>query len=49
MKPGQIYATVRKLARMAGVSIGVKDLRLARYVGEVYGFEPAAIPAAVAA
>ncbi len=49
MKPGQVYATVRKLARMAGVSIGVKDLRLDRYAGEVYGFGAARIAVAVAA
>lgn len=49
MKPSHVYTTIRRLARMAGVKIGVRDLRLARYAGEAFGFEPARIPAAVAA
>jgi len=34
---------------MLGENIKVQDLRRARYVGEVYGFEPVRIPDAVAA
>ena len=49
MKTGCIYAVIRRLARMLGENIRVQDLRRARYAGEVYGFEPVRIPAAVAA
>jgi len=44
-----VYSTVRRLARLAGVRVGVKDLRRGRYIAEVLGFSPAYITAVVAA
>ena len=44
-----VYSTVRRLARLAGVRVGVKDLRRGRYIAEVLGFCPAYITAFVAA
>ena len=49
LRPGSVYGIVGRLARLAGVSIGIKDLRLARYAAEAFGFQPAYIPAALAA
>ena len=49
LQHSSVYGTVRRLARLAGVRVGVKDLRQGRYVAEVLGFSPAFIAAGVAA
>lgn len=48
LKHASAYGMVRRLARLVGVKIGVKDLRRARYAAEVFEFEPA-FPQTVAA
>lgn len=50
LKASSIYSTVRRLARLAGVKVGVKDLRLGRLAAEVFGFGATAnVSAGVAA
>lgn len=49
VKPGSIYWIIRRLARLAGVRIGVKDLRRARYAIEIFEFETAVISTPAAA
>ncbi len=49
LKPGSVYGIIRRLARICGIKTGVRDVRLAGYAAEVYGFSPAGISAAVAA
>lgn len=49
LKPGRVYSIVRCLSRVSGVRVGVRDLRLARYAAEVWGFGPAYATAPAAA
>lgn len=49
LKRSSVYSTVRRLARLAGVRVKVKDLRQGRYIAEVLGFSPVFIAAGVAA
>ncbi len=49
LKHSSVYSTVRRLARLAGVRVGAKDLRLGRFATEVFGFSTASGAYGVAA
>lgn len=49
LKHSSVYNALRRLARLAGVRVGAKDLRLGRFAAEVFGFSVAGAVYGVAA